>query len=368
MATNAPTTANGQAPTSVVTGPTVDTIAAAPINAVEDGDDDGFTDTGSVTTSSTASLTESVTEYRRLHGRTYTQKTDYWGPNDEKQNEGLDLNHYWQTLFLENKLFLAPIGNKSHKVLDLGTGTGIWAMDFADEFPSADVMGVDISPIQPSWTPPNCKFQIDDIEKPWTWPVDFFDFIHVRNLEGCVSNWPGMYEQAFEHLQPGGWFEIKEFDFQLRSQKFGDSLGKDHIYNRWADVIFPALEHLGKTGKQTRNHGIADALGAAGFIDIVEKSWPVPVGPWPMDPVLREVGICNLEYADQSLEGFGTFLLKEIMGWEYAEILVFMSEARKAMRDATLQPYYKLHVVYARKPEASEETEEQAGTAAEADS
>lgn len=45
----------------------------------------------SVTTESTASLAESITEYRRIHGRTYTQKADYWGPNDEQQNEGLDL-------------------------------------------------------------------------------------------------------------------------------------------------------------------------------------------------------------------------------------------------------------------------------------
>lgn len=41
--------------------------------------------------SSTASLSESISEYRRLHGRTYTQKTEYWGPNDEKQNEGLEI-------------------------------------------------------------------------------------------------------------------------------------------------------------------------------------------------------------------------------------------------------------------------------------
>lgn len=47
--------------------------------------------TSSIHTSSTASLSESITEYRRIHGRTYTQKTDYWGPNDERQNEGLDI-------------------------------------------------------------------------------------------------------------------------------------------------------------------------------------------------------------------------------------------------------------------------------------
>lgn len=47
--------------------------------------------TGRSLRSSTVSLSESISEYRRLHGRTYTQKTEYWGPNDEKQNEGLEI-------------------------------------------------------------------------------------------------------------------------------------------------------------------------------------------------------------------------------------------------------------------------------------
>jgi methylase of polypeptide subunit release factors len=33
-------------------------------------------------------------------------------------------------------------------VLDIGTGTGIWAIDFADEHPEAEVIGTDLSPIQ----------------------------------------------------------------------------------------------------------------------------------------------------------------------------------------------------------------------------
>lgn len=29
--------------------------------------------------------------------------------------------------------------------------TGIWAIDFADEYPSADVLGNDLAPSQPDW-------------------------------------------------------------------------------------------------------------------------------------------------------------------------------------------------------------------------
>ncbi|KAF4813353.1 Secondary metabolism regulator LAE1 [Colletotrichum siamense] len=331
------------------------TIAADPAIETED---ETRGDAESVVTSSTASLSESITEYRRLHGRTYTQKTDYYGPNDEKHGEALEINHYWMTLFLDDKLFLAPIGDKPQRVLDLGTGTGIWAIDFADEFPSAEVIGVDVSPTQPTWVPPNCKFQIDDIEQlPWTWPAEHFDFIHIRNLEGCVADWPALYAEALANLKPGvGYIEIKEFDIDVKSQVITE-LDDDHVFKRWARLFFEAFDRLGKTAKQHRDHGIKKNLEAAGFVDVVEKKWPVPIGPWPKDPILKEVGTCLLEFLDEGLEGFGTFLAKEIMGWEYAEIVVFMAEMRKALKDSQLQPRIDLHLVYARKPEkAKEET------------
>ncbi|TDZ16701.1 Secondary metabolism regulator LAE1 [Colletotrichum orbiculare MAFF 240422] len=346
-----PAAAAGGAPPAPVESVADDNVEQ--VIAVDDDDTDA--DTESIRTSSTTSLSESISEYRRIHGRTYTQKAEYWGPNDARQNEGLELTHYWETLFFDDKLFLAPIGDSPQQVLDVGTGTGIWAIDFADEFPSSEVIGVDISPIQPGWVPPNCKFQIDDIEQPWTWSEDFFDYIHIRHLEASIADWPALYAQAFEHLKPGGYIEIKEFEVGHLSQAYGDDLPEDHIHNRTAKIMLQAAERLGKPLTQTRDHGIAKALKAAGFVDIVEKRWPIPIGSWPADPILKEVGQCNWEFIDQSFEGFCLFLLKEIMGWEYEEIVMFVAENRQALRDVKLQSFQYLHLVYARKPESTEE-------------
>lgn len=54
--------------------------------------------------------------------------SEYWAPNDEQQNEGLNLLHNCLLMTMDDKLFLAPIGDNPQRVLDLGTGTGIWAM------------------------------------------------------------------------------------------------------------------------------------------------------------------------------------------------------------------------------------------------
>jgi hypothetical protein len=94
------------------------------VTTVDDGDSavGGFS-----ALSSTESLTDSILDYRRIHGRTFTAKGEYWGPNDERQNEGLDIAHHWHTLLLDDKFFLAPIKNPK-TILDIGTGTGVWAM------------------------------------------------------------------------------------------------------------------------------------------------------------------------------------------------------------------------------------------------
>ena len=50
-----------------------------------------------------------------------------------------------------NKLFFAPIGEKPAKILDVGTGTGIWAIEMGDDYPDTEIVGTDLSPTQPSW-------------------------------------------------------------------------------------------------------------------------------------------------------------------------------------------------------------------------
>jgi SAM-dependent methyltransferase len=86
----------------------------------------------------------------------------------------------------------------------------------ADAFPSAEVIGTDISPIQPSWVPPNAQFQIEDAQLDWTFEPESFDFIHVRYMHGAIGDWGKLYRQMFQFLKPGGWFQHIEPDIALR--------------------------------------------------------------------------------------------------------------------------------------------------------
>ena len=57
----------------------------------------------------------------------------------------MDLQHHIFSLTLDGQLHLAPLDAGVRDVLDMGTGTGIWAIDFAKLHPEANVIGSDSS-------------------------------------------------------------------------------------------------------------------------------------------------------------------------------------------------------------------------------
>lgn len=62
----------------------------------------------------------------------------------------MDMAYHSLLLMFDGKPFFAPVENPQ-RILDVGTGTGIWALDVGDQYPSAQVVGIDLSPIQPRW-------------------------------------------------------------------------------------------------------------------------------------------------------------------------------------------------------------------------
>lgn len=134
----------------------------------------------------------------------------------------VDLQHNLFILTFDNKLATAPPndpGSKVGNVLDVGTGSGIWAIDFGEEHPDAEVCGVDLSAVQPelcvnsdiqgpdltgyyrltrvSSVPPNVKFEIDDIDQPWTFSKPF-DYIHSRMMNSSIKDWKAYIQTCFE--------------------------------------------------------------------------------------------------------------------------------------------------------------------------
>lgn len=87
-------------------------------------DSDGFS-------SGSTSAESSVRDYMYENGRRYHRfrEGSYNFPNDDVEQEREDMKHAMVKLLCSQKLHFAPIGNNPQEVLDLGTGTGIWAIE-----------------------------------------------------------------------------------------------------------------------------------------------------------------------------------------------------------------------------------------------
>jgi hypothetical protein len=66
-----------------------------------------------------------------------------------------------------------------------------------DEYPEAEIQGIDLSPIQPQWVPPNVQFMVDDAEAEWLFPAESLDYIHIRHMTSSIRDWPTLLSRAY---------------------------------------------------------------------------------------------------------------------------------------------------------------------------
>ncbi|EAS27293.3 TAM domain methyltransferase [Coccidioides immitis RS] len=280
------------------------------------------------------------------NGRGYHKYRDgsYFMPEDESEQERLDMQHEIFLKTMNRKLFHSPVPRQVHSVLDLGTGTGLWAIDFADEYPTAKVLGTDLSAIQPSFVPPNCKFEIDDFDLPWTFPHKF-DFIHGRMLAGSSPSFPQLFQQAYDALEPGGWFEMQDFAFPVRSD---DGTMENTPYEQLNNYLVKALKKLGRDGGLAAEY--KDMMKRTGFVNVVEIPYKWPQNRWPKDPHYKELGEWNMVNTLDGLYAASARLCVQVLGMSTADLEVLLAQCRKDIQNPRIHAYWPIYVVYGQKP------------------
>ncbi|KAK1574592.1 methyltransferase domain-containing protein [Colletotrichum navitas] len=335
------------------------------IIAIDDNVDDGASVSHQSLASSTTSLSNSIYDYRLENGRTYHAHKDgkYNSPNDEIELDRLDFQH---NIFLRSfggRLGTAPPNDpdaKVGRVLDVGTGTGIWAVDFGEEHPESEVLGVDLSPVPLSFVPPNVRFEVDDVEEPWTYSQPF-DYIHSRGMTGSIGNWEKYVKKCFRNLTPGGYLELTEGDVIPLSDD--GTLTEDtslmkalRLWSKGLALLGSPFEDIGR---------LEGVMKDAGFEDVHVKRFKWPTNSWPKDPNYKELGIWTYENLSPNWEGFLMATLTRALDWTREEVLVLAMEARKDSGNKNIHAYYQMWSIHGRKPLKTEEAEPAASNATE---
>ncbi|KAL8874547.1 MAG: hypothetical protein Q9174_000134 [Haloplaca sp. 1 TL-2023] len=181
--------------------------------------------------------------------------------------------HKLTEVSLGGKLNLAPIPKNAKRILDIGTGTGIWAMEY--EFIDLDL----------AWTSPDGSLLEEHAGKRFN--NEFIKASHAAGIEPC----PGLYLE------------------------------------KW--------------------------MKDAGFQNVKAEKFVWPVGTWPKDKHLKEVGAWNYLQIMEGLEAFTFQLFTQHLGYSKAEVEVICANIRKEMKDPRLHIMFHLYVVYGQKPDAA---------------
>lgn len=238
----------------------------------------------------------------------------------------------------------------------------------ADELPNAEVIGTDITPMQPSWVPPNVKFELDDCNAEWTWPDNTFDFVHMRQMFGAVEDWDAILRQAYRTCKPGGYVETFCSDSTFRSDD--GTVKEDSATAQWGKVWNAAGQKMGRPFDVVARDLDKKAMEAAGFVDIEFKEYYIPCNSWHKDKRLSELGTWWKISMESDLEGksvfrdwtsFGFMLIccytgiliypfNAVMGWTPEETGSYAKQLRKELANRKIHAYNRARSVWARKP------------------
>jgi len=101
-------------------------------------------------------------------------------PNDDHEIDRLDKLHFVMKSILRSNI-IVPVPPNPTMMLDVGTGPGHWVIEVADKYGSANVIGIDLSPIQPEDVPPNAEFRVADLtEDMYMFHDNSMDLVHSR--------------------------------------------------------------------------------------------------------------------------------------------------------------------------------------------
>jgi hypothetical protein len=76
-------------------------------------------------------------------------------------------------------------------------------------------------------------------------------------------------------------------------------------------LIFQAGDTIGKTYRTA--YGTKKWMEDAGFINVVEKDYKFPIGKWPADTRMKELGMWFRAYFEDGMEGYAMALLTRVL-------------------------------------------------------
>ncbi|KAH7234138.1 hypothetical protein NW759_009015 [Fusarium solani] len=281
-------------------------------------------------------------------------------PNSQQEQDRNTIQHTIMIDIFRGQLHLSPISSKPKRVLDVGTGPGTWALEFAQKHPYCSVLGVDIEPVHPPYTRSNCSFLTKDITHDW----DFtdggnFDFIHVRQL-GDIQEKRTLIQRCFDNLKPGGWVEFTEWIAILQSPNH--SL-RGTAFRKWNDLLEQGMRQCGTTLYYPDK--LKPLLQETGFEHIIETRNGATTNACYPGKKLQRIGHLMTQNWLLILEPLSMPVFTQALGWTPDEVKRFLVDVRKEIGNTQYHSFMTLITICAQKPLNSSATSSMSASVSE---
>jgi hypothetical protein len=147
-------------------------------------------------------------------------------------------------------------------------------------------------------------------------------------------------QQAFKHLKPDGYFEVVEHTMWAWSDD--GTLKDDSPYMQYMRLLNTASEDAGRTLNVAAE--LKQWVIDAGFDNVTEKVYFVPLGPWTRDKKLKEIGKWEYLLVPDSVEAYALRLYTQVLGWSSDEARIQYALVNQQLRDKSIHAYVKVYV------------------------
>ncbi|KAH0551063.1 hypothetical protein GP486_007587 [Trichoglossum hirsutum] len=225
----------------------------------------------------------------------------------QKENERLDMQYELLKIVYGGRHYFAPL-QKPKRILDIGTGTGLWCVEMDDA-----------------------------TEEDWLYPHDTFDYIHTRVMLGSFENFHDIIRKAFKYTKPGGWMESQDFMSTVYCDD--DTMKSDWPFAEWTRYGDEAAMFLGRPLRIANK--FKRWYKEAGFVDVHEEVFKIPLNPWPKDPHYKYIGRVNEMNWLDGIQAFTLGAFHRALGWSQEEIEAYLVNVRRAIQDRSVHGYHK---------------------------
>jgi Methyltransferase domain len=181
--------------------------------------------------------------------------------------------------------------------------------------------------------PSNCRFEVDDAQDDWLYE-EKFDYIHGRLLAMCFQDPLSIFRKAYASLNPGGYFEMFDFDAKYRCI---DNSDEGTAFREYSELMITGAAKLGKVITHAPNY--KRYFEEAGFVDVVEERFQWPFNTWPKGKYYKTLGLWYNKDMQEGLEGMTMAVFTRAHGMTKEEVQEKVGLVRKDLDDKRIHAY-----------------------------